>query len=90
MKATARCAVRSSQRDDPTNGSSGASPHQEIPGVVELVVRPTGLIDPKVSIKPLKGQIDDLMEEVRKRGDEERAHARTPRLADQAHLAEEG
>jgi excinuclease ABC subunit B len=41
----------------------------EIPGVVELVVRPTGLIDPKVTIKPLKGQIDDLMEEVRKRGD---------------------
>jgi excinuclease ABC subunit B len=37
--------------------------------VVELVVRPTGLIDPKVTIKPLKGQIDDLMEEVRKRGE---------------------
>ena len=37
--------------------------------MVELVVRPTGLIDPKVTIKPLKGQIDDLMEEVRKRGD---------------------
>jgi excinuclease ABC subunit B len=37
--------------------------------VVELVVRPTGLIDPKVTIKPLKGQIDDLMEEVRKRSD---------------------
>jgi excinuclease ABC subunit B len=37
--------------------------------VVELVVRPTGLIDPKVTLKPLKGQIDDLMEEVRKRAD---------------------
>ena len=37
--------------------------------VVELVVRPTGLIDPKVSLKPLKGQIDDLMEEVRQRAD---------------------
>ena len=37
--------------------------------VAELVVRPTGLIDPKVTIKPLKGQIDDLLEEVRKRGD---------------------
>ena len=37
--------------------------------VVELVVRPTGLIDPKVTLKPLKGQIDDLIEEVRKRGD---------------------
>jgi excinuclease ABC subunit B len=37
--------------------------------VVELVVRPTGLIDPKVTLKPLKGQIDDLIEEVRKRAD---------------------
>lgn len=37
--------------------------------VVELVVRPTGLIDPKTTIKPLKGQIDDLIEEIRKRTD---------------------
>jgi excinuclease ABC subunit B len=37
--------------------------------VVELVVRPTGLIDPKVTFKPLKGQIDDLIEECRKRVD---------------------
>jgi excinuclease ABC subunit B len=36
---------------------------------VELVVRPTGLIDPKVTLKPLKGQIDDLIEECRKRAD---------------------
>ena len=40
-------------------------------GVAELVVRPTGLIDPTVTIKPLKGQIDDLMEEVRKRTDKQ-------------------
>jgi excinuclease ABC subunit B len=37
--------------------------------LAELVVRPTGLIDPKVTVKPLKGQIDDLLEEVRKRSD---------------------
>ncbi len=37
--------------------------------VVELVVRPTGLIDPKVTLKPLKGQIDDLIEECRQRGE---------------------
>ena len=37
--------------------------------VAELVVRPTGLIDPKITIKPLKGKIDDLMEEARKRSD---------------------
>ena len=35
--------------------------------IVELVVRPTGLIDPKVTLKPLQGQVDDLIEEVRKR-----------------------
>ena len=35
--------------------------------VVEQIVRPTGLIDPKVTVKPLAGQIDDLIDEVRKR-----------------------
>ncbi len=45
----------------------GATPAR--PGVVELVVRPTGLVDPKVTLKPLKGQIDDLIEECRKRSD---------------------
>lgn len=37
--------------------------------LVEQIVRPTGLIDPKVTVKPLEGQIDDLLEEVRKRSD---------------------
>ncbi|HEY3863749.1 MAG TPA: excinuclease ABC subunit UvrB [Verrucomicrobiae bacterium] len=35
--------------------------------VVEQIVRPTGLVDPKVTLKPLAGQIDDLLEEIRKR-----------------------
>jgi excinuclease ABC subunit B len=48
---------------------AGRMPAATIPGVVELVVRPTGLIDPKVTLKPLKGQIDDLIEECRKRAD---------------------
>ena len=34
---------------------------------VEQLVRPTGLIDPEVVIRPTRGQIDDLMEEIRKR-----------------------
>jgi excinuclease ABC subunit B len=46
-----------------------AVPEAGAPGVVELVVRPTGLVDPKVTLKPLKGQIDDLIEECRKRAD---------------------
>jgi len=37
--------------------------------VVEQIVRPTGLIDPKITVKPLQGQIDDLLEEIRKRSD---------------------
>jgi len=37
--------------------------------VTELIVRPTGLIDPEITIRPLKGQIDDLIEEVRQRVD---------------------
>src|SRR4051794_9190325 len=37
--------------------------------VVEQIVRPTGLIDPKVVVKPLAGQIDDLIHECRKRAD---------------------
>lgn len=34
--------------------------------VVEQVIRPTGLLDPPVEVRPLKGQIDDCMEEIRK------------------------
>lgn len=37
--------------------------------IVEQIVRPTGLVDPKVSVKPLKGQIDDLINEARQRVD---------------------
>jgi excinuclease ABC subunit B len=35
--------------------------------VVEQVVRPTGLVDPEIEVRPTKGQIDDLLEEIRKR-----------------------
>jgi excinuclease ABC subunit B len=37
--------------------------------IVEQIVRPTGLIDPKVTVKKLAGQIDDLINECRKRAD---------------------
>src|SRR5581483_6558591 len=37
--------------------------------VVEQIVRPTGLVDPKITLKPLAGQIDDLINECRKRAD---------------------
>jgi len=35
--------------------------------VAELVVRPTGLVDPKMTIRPTKGQVDDLIAEIRER-----------------------
>ncbi|GAA2181712.1 excinuclease ABC subunit UvrB [Leucobacter tardus] len=38
-------------------------------GVVEQIIRPTGLIDPEIVVKPSKGQIDDLLEEVRARAE---------------------
>ncbi len=34
-------------------------------GVVEQIIRPTGLVDPRIVLKPTKGQIDDLLEEIR-------------------------
>ena len=38
---------------------------------VEQVIRPTGLVDPKVEVRPTEGQIDDLIEEIRKRTDKD-------------------
>ena len=36
-------------------------------GIVEQIIRPTGLVDPQIVVKPTKGQIDDLLEEIRQR-----------------------
>jgi len=35
--------------------------------VVEQIIRPTGLVDPQVEVRPIKGQVDDLLHEIRKR-----------------------
>jgi excinuclease ABC subunit B len=37
--------------------------------VVEQVIRPTGLIDPEVEVRPVKGQVDDLLEQIRARAE---------------------
>ena len=44
--------------------------------VVEQIVRPTGLVDPEVIVKPTKGQIDDLIEQINERVDQGRPRAR--------------
>ena len=37
--------------------------------VIEQIIRPTGLIDPEVEVRPVKGQIDDLLHEIRQRAE---------------------
>ena len=37
--------------------------------VIEQIIRPTGLLDPRVEVRPVKGQIDDLLEECRQRAE---------------------
>lgn len=41
--------------------------HEHSDDVVELVVRPTGLIDPEVEVRPVTNQVDDVLSEIRKR-----------------------
>jgi excinuclease ABC subunit B len=53
--------------------------------VVEQVIRPTGLVDPQVEIRPVKGQIDDLLAEIRdraKRGERVLVTTLTKRMAE--------
>lgn len=42
-----------------------------VDNTVQQIIRPTGLIDPEVVVKPTKGQIDDLIHEIRTRSDKE-------------------
>ena len=39
--------------------------------VVEQIIRPTGLVDPEVEVRPVKGQVDDLLHEIRERAKRE-------------------
>ena len=64
-------------------------------GVVEQIIRPTGLVDPKIVVKPSKGQIDDLMEEIKLRtekGERVLVTTLTKRLAEEVtdYLTEMG
>jgi len=42
---------------------------RESAAIVEQIIRPTGLVDPEVVVRPTKGQIDDLVEEIRARAE---------------------
>ncbi len=55
-------------------------------GVVEQIIRPTGLVDPQIVVKPSKGQIDDLLEEIKIRVEKDErvlVTALTKRLAEE-------
>jgi excinuclease ABC subunit B len=50
-----------------TSATPGPYELQHSTQVVEQIIRPTGLVDPTVEIRPTKGQVDDLVAEIRKR-----------------------
>lgn len=69
--------------------------HEHSAQVVEQIIRPTGLIDPEVSIKPIKGQMDDLrqnIEDAIKKGNRALVTTLTKKLAEELtdYLAEKG
>ncbi len=49
------------------SATPGPYERRESSSIVEQIIRPTGLVDPQVEVRPTKGQIDDLMEEIRQR-----------------------
>jgi len=52
-----------------TSATPGKYEMERAAQVVELVIRPTGLVDPEVELRPTRGQVDDLIGEIRKRVD---------------------
>src|SRR2546426_4041208 len=49
------------------SATPGPYEYEHSQAVVEQVIRPTGVLDPEISVRPTKGQIDDLLVEIRKR-----------------------
>src|SRR5690606_26805346 len=50
-----------------TSATPGPYEMEHADQVVEQIIRPTGLIDPEVEVRPIEGQVDDLVSEIRKR-----------------------
>ena len=49
------------------SATPGPYEYEHSEAVVEQIIRPTGLLDPEINVRPTKGQIDDLLAEIRKR-----------------------
>jgi len=68
-----------------TSATPGPFEYKHSKQVVEQIIRPTGLLEPKVSVRPTKGQIDDLINEIRnrtKRGERVLVTTLTKRMAE--------
>ena len=50
-----------------TSATPGAFEREKSSQIVEQLIRPTGLVDPEIIVKPTEGQIDDLLSEINKR-----------------------
>ncbi len=65
QRSTPNAEVHISRTDEPPEKFDASTPGA--PLVVEQIIRPTGLLDPKITVKPLKDQIDDTIELCRQR-----------------------
>jgi excinuclease ABC subunit B len=76
------------------SATPGDYERQESSAVVEQIIRPTGLVDPKVEVRPIKGQVEDLIKEINKaikKGNRVLVTTLTKRLAEELteYLAEQ-
>src|SRR5207248_7709699 len=85
--------VRVSPTDEPSEKFDVHTPGA--PLIVEQIIRPTGLLDPKITLKPLKNQIDETIELCRQRVEKDESvwvRMRTKRTAEDRadYMLEEG
>jgi excinuclease ABC subunit B len=52
-----------------TSATPGPYEHRESSQIVEQIIRPTGLVDPKITVRPARGQIDDLIPRIEERAE---------------------
>ena len=67
------------------SATPGDYERQESSSIVEQLIRPTGLIDPEISVRPIEGQVDDLIGEIREvtsRGERALVTTMTKRMAE--------